>query len=201
MRGLLLSALVVCAACEPEIGNSTYFCGPERLCPPDQVCDDNSFTCVGPTVAVPFACTDDANVAEPDDLPSMALTTGALACGVSPLDLSLGCVESVDDEDYVTFDFDVDCNGSDPRLEITLSYPIALVPLSLELLDANERVVAEGELCTRDANFSGMDSVCIEMLPPAGTYFVRVSSDRDGGDCSGDCHFNQYTLSIDFPLN
>ena len=201
MRGLVLAALMLCAACEPAIGNGTYFCGPERLCPPDQQCDDNSFTCVGPTVVEPFACTDEANMNEPDNLPGQAQTVGALACGVAPLDLSLGCVESANDEDYVTFDFDLSCAGNDPHFEITLSYPIALVPLSLQLLDENERVVADGELCTRDSNFTGMDSVCIEMLPPTGTYFVRVASDPSGPDCNGDCHFNQYTLSIHFPLN
>jgi hypothetical protein len=196
-----LIALLLCAGCEPEIGNGTYFCGPERLCPPDQSCDDNSFTCVGSNSAERFSCSDDANVAEPDDVPSQAFAVGALACGVPPLDLGLGCVESVNDEDFVTFDLNLDCPGSDPRIEMTLSYPIALVPLTLELLDENERLVAEGELCTRPANFSGMDSVCIEMLPPMGQYFVRVGSESDAPDCDGDCHFNQYTLSIDFPLN
>lgn len=201
MRFTLTALLIVLAGCEPEIGNGTYFCGPERLCPPDQECDDNTFTCVGPNQAVRFECSDEGNRLEPDDIPSMAFGVGALTCGVSPLDLSLGCVDSVDDEDYVTFDFDLDCPGNNPRLEIELTYPIALVPLKLELLDDAERVMATGELCTREPNFSGMDSLCIEMLPPTGTYFVRVTADRDGPDCGGDCHFNQYTLSIDFPLN
>ena len=35
--------------------------------------------------------------------------------------------------------------------------------------------------------------------PPNVTWIGPV--DPDGPDCSGDCHFNQYTLDIKYPLS
>ena len=51
MRWLLLAGLVS-SACSPEIGKGTYFCGPERFCPPDMECDDPSYTCDSPRISM-----------------------------------------------------------------------------------------------------------------------------------------------------
>ncbi len=188
--------------CTPEVVNEAYFCGPERLCPPEQACDESSATCTRPEYAQPFACPLDSEMFEPDNVLSQARNIGGLACGIPPLDFELGCLDGVNDVDLLSLQVDADCVGNDPHLEIQITYPIALVPATLELLDEQERVIETGSLCTPEPNFTGTNKLCISTWPPSGRYFLRVRSDRDSAlDCDGDCHFNHYTLSIDFPLN
>lgn len=192
-----LAGAVGCAG--PEIGPGSYFCGPERLCPPDQECDDSSFTCVRPTAAQPFACPDGAEVAEPDATTAEAADAGELACGAS-LVTDEGCIAPGDDTDVVGFTFPSACTGTDPHLAVTLRFPLALVPLRVELLDADGNPLAAGEDCTPGDNFSGKQFLCIEQTLEAGSYFLRVTIDPDGADCGGDCRYNRYTLDVVYPL-
>lgn len=197
--GAALAALA--CACSPTIDNGTYYCGPERLCPPDQVCDDSSYTCMSPYDAEAFSCPDGSDAAEPDDILSQARDVGSLSCGAAALEAATGCIPDINDVDYYVFEHQADCTGSDPHLEVTLRYPVALVPLTVELLDEEENVVAEGELCTPSGDLTGTDKLCLEATPPPGTYYVRVSSPKDAPDCDGACHYNQYTIAIRFPLS
>lgn len=201
MRLVLVVVLGV-AACTPEIGPGTYFCGPERLCPPELSCDDTSYTCVAPTSVQPFACPMGFDDAEPDDDMANAQDLGELECGLPAIQNGASCVVDGDPADYYKFVYNQDCQGSNPHLQIRLRYPIALVPLQVELLDDSGSVLAAGEICTSPIDTSGRERLCIDIPPVTGTtYFVRVARPADAPNCDGDCDYNQYLLDILFLLS
>jgi len=201
MRLLATALILALAACTPEIGTGTYFCGPERLCPPELSCDDTSYTCIAPSSVDPFVCPEGFDDTEPDDEMSTAQDLGELDCGLNLLQAANSCLQAGSGADYYTFTYNGNCQGANPHLAIQMRYPIALVPLQLELIDGNGTVVATGDYCTQSNDSSGRESLCIDTPPVTGTtYFVKVSRDPDGPDCDGDCDFNQYLLNIAFPL-
>jgi hypothetical protein len=198
---ILGTALMICSfGCSPEITSGTYFCGPERLCPPDFECDDPTFTCENPIVAAPFSCPDGSQSAEPDELVTMARDLGETTCGDQIANALTGCIVDINDVDHFEFDYLTECTGADPRLSVVIKFAIAHAALTLEVVDDSENVVATGELCTPSGDFTGREWLCLEFLPPTGTYFVRIRSDRDSPDCDGGCHYNQYQLSVSLPL-
>lgn len=203
MRGALVAALVWAAACTPEIGANTYYCGPDRLCPPDLACDDNSFTCELPVIVERFTCPGGSELVEPNDDLTTAQDLGVLECGL-PLLLAdgefNGCTRAAGDADLFAFVSDTLCAGDDPHVEVRLRFPVALVPLTLELLDADGQVIAEGQDCTPVPDFTGTISLCIEFAPEQTTYYLRVQDDPGGPDCDGDCRNNQYALDVLYPL-
>ncbi len=198
MRRLLLIALL--SGCTPEIGPGTYYCGPERLCPPDLVCDENLFTCVRDVQVVPFACPEGAEVAEPDGTLAEAEDGGPLACG-DALATHPGCLAAGDQADTVAFEVPTTCAGSDPHLSVSLRFPVALAPLRVELLDGSGGALDEGQDCTPLENFTGKRHLCIDRPLEPGTYHLRVTADPEGADCGGDCRYNSYTLDVLFPLS
>ena len=202
MGGLTVVAALAAAAaaCSPEIGKGTYFCGPERFCPPDMACDDPTYTCDSTRLAQPFACPAGSEALEPDDSGADAVDDGELDCGESLVGERVGCVDQDGDEDYLTFAVTGECVGENPHLEVTLRFPIAFVPLSIDLLDDSGATVAEGVLCTQSGDLTGNDRVCIERALAPGRYFLRVRALPDGPDCDGDCHYNQYTIIVAYPL-
>lgn len=199
-RLLALAAVALAAACSPEIGNGTYFCGPERFCPPDMECDDPSYTCESPRLAAPFSCPAGSNELEPDDSAEEATDEGAVTCGATLVGERVGCLEGEGDEDFLAFDVTGDCVGEAPHLEVTLRFPIAFVPLAIDLLDEEGRTVTPGEPCTPSGDRTGNDRVCIERALAPGRYFLRVRAAPDAPDCGGNCHYNQYTMVVTYPL-
>ncbi len=197
MRRLLLIALL--PACTPEIGPGTYYCGPERLCPPDLVCDENLFTCVRDVQAEPFACPEGSEVGEPDGTLAEAEAGGALACG-DGLVIHAGCLAAGDDVDTLAFDLPAACTGTDPHLSVVVRFPVALVPLQIELVDSAGGVMAAGEDCTPEENYTGKRHLCIEQPLSPGSYYLRVTVDPEGADCGGDCRYNSYSLDVLYPL-
>jgi hypothetical protein len=203
MSRTLLAALVALpiAACTPDIGGGTYYCGPERLCPPHLVCDEPSFTCENPLLAKPFSCPEGSEDAEPDNSMDDAFALGTLRCSEPLLDSWVGCIAEGDTVDYYLFEHANVCSGQDPHLDVRLRFPVALAPLKLELLDAQGEVVGTGEICTQPGDVTGTERHCLRLAPPPlGDYYIRVSLDPDGPDCDGQCRYNRYTLSINFPL-
>lgn len=202
-----LIALVVASlafagsACTPEIGPGTYHCGPERLCPPELACDDTSYTCVTPQSVVPFSCPAGFEDFEPDDDMQSARDLGELECGLPPIQNGNSCLVEGNPADYYMFTYNDDCQGENPHLEISLRYPLALVPLQIELLDGAGTVIAAGEICTSPIDVTGRERICIDAPPvPGTTYFVKVSRAADAPDCDGTCDYNQYILDVNFPL-
>lgn len=201
MRAVLLGALLALAgACSPEIGSGTYYCGPERLCPPDLECDDPTFTCERPSVAERFSCPGASQATEPDDSAGEAQDLGALACGLPILENRIGCVADQDDVDHIELELADECVGDDPHLEVSMRFPVALVPLSIELLDDDGEVIATGELCTPSGDATGTDLLCIDQRIPPGRYMLRIRSMEPAPDCDGDCHHNSYQLDVGYPL-
>ena len=197
----LASATAGGTGCSPDIGQGSYFCGPERLCPPDQECDDPTFTCDSPQRARPFTCPDGAQTAEPDDTEAQAEDAGAARCGAPIINNVIGCLGDGDEVDDYVFDYQVECTGSDPHLELELHYPYALMPLTVELVDDSGQVVATGEVCTPSGDLSGTEKVCIRAAIPTGHYLIRVRAKGGAPDCDGACHHNQYTLNVNLALS
>lgn len=198
--GALLAALAV--GCTPDIGRGTYFCGPERLCPPDLECDDTSFTCEVPSEAAAFACPEGTELTEPDDSLAEATDLGDLACGSpDPLYDASGCIPGAGDVDLYRFRYDDVCSGSDPHIEVAVRYPIALVPLTVELLDESGAVREAGELCTPSGDRTGTDRLCIETPLASGVYYLRIRAADGAPDCDGTCHYNSYRANMTLPLS
>lgn len=199
---IAVSAAALLCACSPEIGTGTYFCGPERLCPPDLECNDQTITCVVPAETEAFSCPAAANTAEPDNDLDSARDLGTLACGViDPLIDAPGCVPEIGDVDLYKFEYDDECSGADPHIEVVVRFPVAFVPLALELLDAEGAVIGAGELCTSTADRTGTDRVCLESRLASGTYYLRVRVADDAPDCDGTCHYNRYLVAFSLPLS
>ncbi|HUH02469.1 MAG TPA: hypothetical protein VML75_10760 [Kofleriaceae bacterium] len=199
MRAILFIVGALLVGCQPEIGPGTYYCGPERFCPPNLACDDSSFTCINAIAVAPFECPAMSQDAEPDDSQATAADLGALACGTVVTN-SEGCVADADQADYYRFENAVACTGTNPHLELKLRFPVATVALVLEILDEAGQVVATGEPCTPEPNFSGRDHLCLEMAPDQAIYYIRVRVADDAPDCDGDCRHNQYLLDVVYPL-
>lgn len=190
------------AACTPDIGTSTYYCGPERLCPPDLECNDANFTCELPSLVQAFECPAASNDAEPDDDLDTARDLETLSCGVfDPLQDEAGCVPAAGDVDLYKFEYDDQCSGSDPHIEVKVRFPIAHVPLTLELLDDAGQVMQEAELCTASNDQTGMERVCLEARLSSGTYYLRVRVPDNAPDCDGACHYNFYRIAFSLPLS
>jgi hypothetical protein len=197
---LVLGVAAVLAGCSPDIANGTYFCGPERFCPPGQECDDNRHICDSPRLVSRFECPAGTELFEPNDTLESAEDAGDLTCGNQLFEERHGCVASAGDVDLFTFAFHGPCLGDDPHLAVRLRFPIALVPLTIELLDESGRVIGEGQLCTPSGDVTGTDRLCIDMPLESGQYYLRVRSAPDGPDCAGDCHHNRYTLDVLYSL-
>jgi hypothetical protein len=192
-------AVAALAACSPQIDKGTYFCGPERFCPPDLACDEPTFTCEAPSLVDPFACPEGSELLEPDDTMASAQDVGETACGGQVADAQLGCIVG-DDADLLRFVYKAECAGADPHLEVVLRFPIAFAPLVVELLDEAGELVATGVTCTPSGDFSGQEYLCLELRPPSGTYFLRVRVEGSA-DCDGACRYNQYYLDVVTPLS
>jgi hypothetical protein len=202
MRSAIAVLGVAAAACTPDIGTNTYFCGPERLCPPDLECNDAEVTCVLPSQTEAFSCPANANDAEPDDDLASAFDLGSLSCGqFDPLIDEPGCVPDASDVDLYRFEYDAECAGTDPHIDVKVRFPIALVPLTLELLDADGAVLQVGELCTPSNDQTGSDRLCLEGRLASGTYFLRIRSADGAPDCDGTCHYNRYQVAFSLPLS
>jgi hypothetical protein len=203
MRAGLLTLAAACAylgGCAPDIGAGTYYCGPERFCPPDLACDDPTFTCERPGSAASFACPDGSQGAEPDDTIGTGEELGELDCGLPILDQHVGCLDD-DDVDHIGFVLDGTCVGEDPHLEVSLRFPVALMPLSVDLLDTGGDVIAEGVPCTPSGDATGTDRVCLDRRIEPGHYLLRVRMVDDAPDCDGECRHNQYQLDVGYPLS
>lgn len=184
------------SACTPEIGSGTYFCGPEQLCPPGQQCDGPTHTCETDVIAQPFACPMGSEDFEPDGEMATARALPDVMCGQAVLGAFNGCMAEGDTADLVTFVNNTTCMSSDPHIEIRMRYPIAFMPLVVEVLDDQGAVIATGELCTASNDLTGTERQCIDIPNEQGTYFIRVSPEADAPDCDGECGFNEYVLDI-----
>jgi hypothetical protein len=191
------SALLLCtlAACSPDIVPGSYLCGPERLCPDDQVCDGVTNICVLPNQAMPFACPPQSTMSEiePNDSGTSAQQISNLACVSRSAEL-VGCAKDLDGEDWFQFDTPSDCTAVGVTARLT--FPLAFEVLALDLRDANGAIIATGEQCPQSEPDDGDEQRCVEKtLTPGGHYAVRVSRTGES-TCDGACAHNRYTLTL-----
>ncbi|RMH41685.1 MAG: hypothetical protein D6689_10350 [Deltaproteobacteria bacterium] len=191
-------AAVAMAACEPEIGPGTYFCGPEMLCPPDLSCDPLTYTCERPAAVRPFACPEGTEADEPNEDADAATPLGRLACGGAGA-VTNGCIARSGDVDVYAFKLD-ECLAPGARLLVSARFPIAMAPLSVQVRDAAGEIVTTAQLCTPDPDFTGTERVCAELPKGPAAYTVSVQL-AGGGDCAGACAYNLYELRAEYLVN
>jgi hypothetical protein len=192
----LLVAFALPVACAPEVFTGSYYCGPERSCPPGQVCDEPLFVCDNPTLAREFECPEGSEDSEPDDSVAEALDLGTTKCGESVTTALPGCIDDADDVDVYSFVHNTDCAAADPHFELTLSYAYAFTALDFDVVDSAGTVVENASSCEGPGGFTGQQVICIEIPNVTDTYFVRVSMSDSTEDCNGECRYNLYRLSI-----
>ena len=186
-------ALVLLAACAPDIPGGVYYCGPERACPSGLVCDDSTAVCAYENEAEPFACGEDANLPEPDDTLALATDYGARGCGFEPVTAE-GCLDHAADLDHIEFTSSLDCDVL--PFEAKVRYPVAFAPVVLEVLDGDGEVLATSEVCV-DLDDTGQTHACVEATLVEDTaHFLRMSRIDGSPDCDGACRYNRYRLSI-----
>ncbi len=183
---LRIVLLVVLVACAPEAEPGLFFCGPERLCPDDLVCDGVTFTCETPNGADPFSCRGGANDFEPDDSEAQAQVITAAVCGAAKADTILGCLID-DDQDFMNVLSDSQCETRD--LDIRASSAIAAADVEVSV---NGEVLQSSpcEIAPTD----GFAYRCSTITVTGDALFkVRLSGT---GDCNGECRANSYRLDV-----
>ncbi len=192
MRAWIVAGLAF-VGCAPDIAPGAYLCGPEQVCPDEQVCDGVTTTCVLRSQAKPFACPIIQTEVEPNDNTNNAQVIENLLCASRPAEV-IGCTRDLDGEDWFQFDVPASCTtvGVDLRLTFALAFEI----LELELRDAGGAIVATGTSCPNAEPDDGDEQRCIEhALAPGGHYAVRIARTGEG-DCEGACAHNRYTLTL-----
>jgi hypothetical protein len=192
MRAVMLTVLVV-GACAPDIVPGAYLCGPERLCPQDQVCDGVTDMCVSASAAMPFACGKTTEV-EPNNGAASAEVIPNLPC-VSLLTEIKGCTPDGDTEDWYSFDVPTTCGAT--IADLHLQFPIAFEELVVELAGGQGTFAGSPADCSANLGTdSGNTDLCVKHpVTAGGHYSVRVA--RSGqGNCGGECGFNRYTLTL-----
>jgi hypothetical protein len=193
MRAMLvLAALLAVAACKPDITAGTYYCGDEESCPADLRCDGPTAECVYPQDVEVFTCPDGTNAAEPDDAVADALDIGDAGCGGVPFNDN-GCIDNSVDVDHIVLTTPASCDGT---LDIRLRFPLAFVPLALDLLAPDGTVVQAGEI-TEDSDTTAQVTVSLRAtVGPGEQYILRIRAAPDAPDCDGACAYNRYSLSV-----
>lgn len=186
-------AMLVLAACTPDIAPGTYVCGPEELCPEGLVCDRATTICELPSNAEPFACGADHPDVPGDDAPATAQTLGELAC-VSLVREVRSCLPEGDGGDFYTFRVADGCTNV--RVTASVVYPVAFEGLALQLAREGEAPVTMETPCAAGRSTDAADAVtCLDAPVTPGTYVVGVVPDGTG-DCGGQCRFTRYGFAV-----
>ena len=190
MRRLLL---VMLAACSPTITPGSYLCGANASCPPNQVCDGVTDSCVLKGTDMPFTCEMGTEVPG-DDTAAGARQVPPLQC-VSPPFTAGGCMPSGDMQDWFKLQTPSVC--SSVAVQARLVYPVAYEKLSLELWDLTMNAPIGTDVpCAQSANDPARVERCINLtVAPGGDYGLVVKATSDG-DCGGACDYNRYDLTV-----
>jgi hypothetical protein len=191
MRWLI--AVVMFAACSPEIAPGAYLCGAEESCPPGQACDGSSDSCVLASAATPFVCEDGTEHAG-DDTSMTARPIPALAC-VSPPYRESGCMPAGDMADWFSLSTPASCTAVEVQARIVV--PIAYEALSMELWDlgANQKVGSD-IACPDSVQDPAHAERCITLPVNPGGHYGLVIAPAGTGTCGGACAYNRYELSV-----
>jgi hypothetical protein len=197
----ILSAVLLLAACEPDIAPGSYLCGPEQLCPEGLACngsvdpngDGKDNQCVVPSAAKPFECGSRNNEVPGDDAPATAQSLGELAC-VSLVRETRGCLPAGDVGDFYTFTVAAGCTNV--RVNASVVYPVAWQELVLQLGKVGESPVTIDTPCAASRAADEGDAVsCLQAPVAPGTYTLGVIP-AGTGNCDNECRFNRYGLAV-----
>jgi hypothetical protein len=186
-------AMLLFAACSPDIAPGTYLCGPEEQCPDDMKCDRATAICVSPNNAEPFSC-GDRNVDEPsNETPATAQSIGDLAC-TSLVAEARSCLPAGDTGDFYTFRVLDGCTTA--RLRASVVFPLAFQRLVLQLGKQGETPATMDTQCpTNRTADDGNDVSCLDAQVAPGTYVLGVVPDGTG-NCDNECRFNRYQVAL-----
>jgi hypothetical protein len=186
-------AMLLVAACAPDIAPGAYVCGPEEACPDDMKCDRATAICVSPTNAAPFAC-GDRNADDPsNETPATAQSVGDLACTSLVAEVR-SCLPAGDSGDFYTFRVLDGCTNA--RLRASVVFPIAFERLVLQLGKQGETPVTIDTACPVGGTVDDGNGVtCLDATVSSGTYVIGVVPDGTG-NCDNECRFNRYQVGV-----
>ena len=195
MRTLLILALA--GACTPSIATGDYLCGVQESCPDGLVCNGADNTCVIPTSAVAFACDPTAEAHEPDEDVAHADSLGLLDCVSHPIVID-GCLASHDNDDWFAFTTNPGCTSD--AIDLQIDSAVGFEPVTVELFDATGATkLATGAATCQDVeppDTDGLNSYCIaQPFTPGTALSIHVTPTGDD-QCSGNCAFNRYRLTV-----
>jgi hypothetical protein len=187
-------ALVLLAACSPDIVPNAYLCGPEALCPPGQVCDGVSDSCVLPAQAAPFMC-DIGTEIPGDDSAGSANQISQLQC-VSSRYSTYGCMPPGDAADWFKLSVPTECSAVEVQARI--QFPVAYEHLAMELVDLGSNTSVGSDIeCPKSLGDPAYIERCINLpVTPGHQYGVAIKSTADGA-CDGACAYNRYYLTVE----
>lgn len=187
-------ALVLVAACTPDIVSGSYLCGPNAACPENLACNGPDNTCVLASTAEPFSCDPDENT-EPDDTAAMAHAISNLDCQSVPY-VNANCMLEGDAEDWVKLATPATCTSVTIHARIT--YTLAFERLAIELWNLDSNTMLGVDTACPNTGEAGEELRCLDAGLTAGTnYGIKVRPAQDEvGNCSGNCSYNRYTLRV-----
>lgn len=188
-------AIVLFAACSPDVAPGTYFCGPEELCPDGLACDRTTAVCE--SFPKEFEC----GVKNPDmpgdDTPATAQSFGELQC-VSLVAERKSCLPLGDAGDFYTFTIPATCTSA--RVKANVVFPVAFQHVVLQLGKQGEAPVTIESPCANDSDADGIAASCLDAPVGPGTYVVGVVPDGTG-TCDNECRFNRYSVALQIVSN
>lgn len=186
-------ALILLAACSPDIAPGSYKCGPEELCPDGLQCNRETAVCESPINAAPFACGDENVDVPSNETPATAQSIGDLAC-VSLVAEARSCLPAGDSGDFFTFRIADGCTSA--RLRASVVFPVAFQRLVLQIGKEGEAPVTIESPCAGNRTIDdGDDVTCLDAPVASGTYVIGVVPDGTG-TCDNECRFNRYQLGL-----
>jgi hypothetical protein len=187
----VLAGLAGLAGCDPDIVSGSYLCGPQMLCPGDQVCSPGTGRCERPENATPFACVVSSEDGEPNETAATA-TALALATCPTPEIERLGCLPAPSDADWISVTMPATCAGR--AISIDVRYNAAFAPPHVDQM-SGDVVAATAAPCNITGGLGATDAVCLDTtVPPDGVVLVRVTMNTEL-TCDGACDFTSYSIT------
>lgn len=190
MRALLLIGL---AACSPAINPGSYLCGANETCPPGQVCDGVSDSCVLKGQEMPFTCEAGTDVPG-DDSAMTARQIPPLQC-VSPPYTVGGCLPMGDTQDWFKLSTPSVC--ATVAVQARIAFPVSYQVLTLELWDLQMNTsIGTDTPCVQTSDDPGRTERCITLPVTPGKDYGLVVKPSPAGNCGGSCAYNRYDLTV-----
>jgi len=184
-------ALLLLAACSPDIASGVYLCGAEQTCPNGMLCDAETTTCVNSDTATTFSCV------AAKGTQAAPLQLGQVTCGVNTIEDQSCLVENGDI--WYAFTVQTGCNVSvDALFKVESSY--AFAPLTLELRDATGATVLGSATAgcpnVKTPDKTGQYAYCLSQTLTMGMSYTLHVLPTGEANCGGECNYNNYRLDI-----